>query len=72
MARVLRLLSASAVTLVAALAFTIVYLYASVRGARAVSVEALQAVTIRSPIYWPLLLLVLAGVAWLFRGWVKG
>jgi hypothetical protein len=71
MASVLKVISASLVTLFAVLAFTVVYVLFLVRGTQATSFELLQVYTIRSPLYWLLVAALLAALWWLFRGWLK-
>jgi hypothetical protein len=66
-----RVLLASLITGSTIVVFTLVYLWFWVRGARATSLELLTKLTIYSPIYWLLLTVVLVGIWFLVRGWLK-
>lgn len=54
-----------------AIAFTLIYVLKYFLGASATGVNLLSAVTIRSPLYWVLLVIVLSAVGWLLRGWIR-
>ncbi len=66
----LKITSAILVAVCAVVLFTVAWVLAQARGAKATDVSGLPAMTIYSPFYWLLVAAILAGVWWLSRRWL--
>jgi hypothetical protein len=67
----IKFLSASLVTLIVLLIFTILYLWWHIHGdgTRATGVNLMLYMTLGSPVYWLIVGAIMAGLSWVFRGW---
>jgi len=52
------------------LLFTLIFVLAQSGKSHAIGLDALKAITIYSPLYWLVLVVLVGGLGWLFKSWL--
>ncbi len=65
----MRIALAVFVILAVAILFTVAFVLFLTRGTAATGLRLVWAVTVLNPIYWAMVVLIIAVSGWLFRGW---